>query len=924
MQVNFRLGQVLLAVALAAAGCADKSEGEWLASARGYLDKNDPKAAAIELKNALAQQPSSAEARFLFGTALLESGDTAGAEIELQRSLELGHASEQVAPLLARAMLAQGKHDQLIKQFSAAAPADEAAAVEVHLAVAEAYVMRGEPDAARSAIGRALERSPQSLPALIALARSKASTGNHDSALVALDDLLASHADSADAWQLKATVQAQGKGDADGAIASYRKALALRADRIEWHGALISLHFAKQDYAAAAHQFEAMKAAAPDHPLTGFYEAQLRFSRGEYAQARQRLQELLRLMPDNTRVLHLAGATELQLGALAQAESHLTKALQSSPRHVAARRLLAEVYLRSNQPARALAVLRPVLDQTQVDAATLTAAGQAALLAGDDKTADALFKRAAAANPGDSKARMALAMAQLSRGGSDAAFSELQAIAGADAGVAADMALISARMQQRQFDAALKAIDALEKKQPDSAVASELRGRVHLARSDTAGARKHFGEALRRDSRYLSAVVSLAALDAVEGKPEAAKARFDQLLQLEPKNVQVLLALAELKRRTGGSRDEVAALIGAAVSADVADPQPRLELIEHHLATGNTQAALTAARDAVGANPGDPVLQDKLARTLLHSGDINQASSLFGKIAVQHPDSVLGHQGLAETALAKRDFAAAGKSARRSLELAPTSIAAQRIALLAAMGLKRPQDALKVALEMQKQRPSEALGYILQGEIEAEHKQWVAAAKSFRKALATPNAAQAPARLHAMLMRDEKPADAARFTEDWLRGHPKDAIFLRYLADASAARGDLPAAAARYRQLLQVQPDDAVALNNLAGVLIRQNKPGALALAERAVAVAPGRAPLVDTLALALANEGRHAKAIAIQKDLVAQAPQVSVYRLTLAKIYLLSGDKTLARSELEVLLEPGKDFSQRAEATELLKALSS
>jgi len=517
---------------------------------------------------------------------------------------------------------------------------------------------------------------------------------------------------------------------------------------------------------------------------------------------------------------------------------------------------------------------------------------------------------------------MALAMAQLSRGNSDLAFSELQSIAASDSGTAADMALISARLQQREFDAALKAIDRLEKKMPDSAVAPELRGRVHLARKDMAAARRNFQEALHRDPRYLSAVVGLAALDVVEKKPDAAKAQFDKLLQLDPKNVQALMALAELKRRTGGSREEVAALIVVAVDADAADPQPRLALIEHHVATGDTRAALAAAHDAVAAIPGDPLLQERLARTLLYSGDVNQANSLFGKLAIQHSDSVLGHQGLADSALAKRDFAAAWKSARRVLELAPTSIAAQRAALLAAMGLKRPQDALNVARDMQKQRPSEALGYILQGEIEAEQKQWDAATASFRKALATHNPAQAPARVHAMLLRGNKPADAAQFSEKWLRGHPKDVIFLRYLADSEAAQGDLPGAAARYRQLLQVQPDDAIAMNNLAGVLIRQNKPGAVGLAERAVAVAPGRAPLMDTLALALASEGQYQKAIALQQEVVAKAPDVPVYKLTLAKIYLLSGDKALARSELDALLEQGKEFPQRAEAAELLKRI--
>ncbi len=137
-------------------------------------------------------------------------------------------------------------------------------------------------------------------------------------------------------------------------------------------------------------------------------------------------------------------------------------------------------------------------------------------------------------------------------------------------------------------------------------------------------------------------------------------------------------------------------------------------------------------------------------------------------------------------------------------------------------------------------------------------------------------------------------------------------------------RATCPGAAAHYQQVLKFQPQNPIALNNLAGVLIREKKPGAVELAERALKVAPGRLPLMDTLAMALATEGQYAKAIAMQKDVVAKAPKAPDYRLTMAKIYLLSGDKAQARSELDTLLSPGKDFPQRAEAAELRKQVSS
>jgi putative PEP-CTERM system TPR-repeat lipoprotein len=369
----------------------------------------------------------------LLGRALLESGDAAGAEIELARAQELGRPASEVAPLLAKALLAQGEYDKLTSRLGAVELDNAQAMVDLQLTLATAYAARGSPDKAREAIGKALARSPQSLPALIMLARLKATAGDSAGALAALDELLAGHADAADAWQLKGDVLAQGKADLPGAIAAYEKALALEPARAELHAGLLTLYFAQGDLKAAGRQFDAMKAAAPDNPLSRFYEAQLVYARGDYKLAQQKLQDLLRLAPDNASLLHLAGATELQLGALPQAEFLLAKAVQAQPGFVAARVLLAKTYLRGNQPAKALAVLGPALDAKGVDSETLVTAGQAALLGSDAKAANGYFARAAAAGPRDVRARTAAAMSQLSKGMADAAFSELQSIAAAHA-----------------------------------------------------------------------------------------------------------------------------------------------------------------------------------------------------------------------------------------------------------------------------------------------------------------------------------------------------------------------------------------------------------------------------------------------------------------------------------------------------------
>ena len=922
MRVHRYLGLGAWLLALSLLGCGGKGDAELLSSAKDYLQKKDAKAATIQLKNLLQKDPSSAEARFLLGTALFESGDAAGAEIELRRAQELKHPDAAVVPLLARVMLRLKDYKKLTDQYAGLDLPDRQAAAALQTSVALAFAAQAAPDKARAAIAKALASSPEFEPALLAHARIKAAGGDSAGALAVLDQLLAKAPANDEAWQQKGDLLAQGKGDPAPAIEAYKKALAIRPDLAHAHASLISLYFVQQDAKAAALQFEAFKKVLPNDPLTRFYEAQLVFARGDYKQAREMLQELLRAVPDNAGVLHIAGAVEFKLDSLAMAETHLNRAVQMQPQFVAARRLLARVLLRSNQPAKAFATLKPVLDKPGADAETLTLAGQAQLLLGDAKAADSLFARATTLQPGDSKARTALAMSQLAKGNADSAFIELQTIAAADKGVSADMALISAHLKRNEFDAALKAIDALEKKQPANPVAADLRGRVFVARKDMASARQSFEKALALNPTYMPAITQLAALDFVSNKPDAAKARFETLLKTDPKNVQAYLGLAELKRRSAGTPAEVLKLLNDAVAANPSDPDPYLVLIQHHLSAGDAKAALQAAQAGVAANPGNVDLLDKQARTLMASGDMNQANSIFGKITAQQPDSTLGFQGLADINVASRDFPAAARNAKRALELDPHSMAAQKTSIETAIQLKRPQDALAVARVMQAQRPTDSLGFILEGDIEAAQDRWDAAAGAFRKALTKANPAQAPGRLHYALGRAKKAAEANRFGETWAAEHPKDTLFLLYLADTATTQGDSASAEKRYMQVLKQQPDNPLALNNVAWILIKDKKPGAVALAERAVKAAPGQASFMDTLSMALSNENQHARAIELQKKVVAQAPDAPGFRLTLAKIYLHSGDKAQARAELDRLAIVTKDFPGRSEVAPLIKTL--
>ena len=142
------------------------------------------------------------------------------------------------------------------------------------------------------------------------------------------------------------------------------------------------------------------------------------------------------------------------------------------------------------------------------------------------------------------------------------------------------------------------------------------------------------------------------------------------------------------------------------------------------------------------------------------------------------------------------------------------------------------------------------------------------------------------------------------------------------MSDTALARGDLGNAEKSYLSILQIQPENAVALNNLAWVTGKLKKDGAVAYAEKAIKLVPAQPAYMDTLATLLSDKNDYAKALEWQTKALALAPQNNVYKFNLAKIHIQGGKKELARTELDALAKLGDKFGGQAEVAALLKTL--
>lgn len=913
------ISTLLLALLLGA--CGGDSPESLIASSKEYLAKSDSKAAVIQLKNALQQNPNLAEARFLLGKALLDGGDITGAEVELRKALELKYSPDAVVPLLANVMLAKGQAKKLIEDFgkTTLTATDSVAALNTSLSAAHASL--GKLDVAKQLLDAALAAKPDYAPAQLAKIRQKIASRDLAEARSKIEILLTQHPANPDGLLLKGGLLAS-EGDLDGALVQYKKAIDAKPTHIPAYAAAISLLIKTNKPEAAKTHLDALKKIAPKNAQSYFLDAQLNYHLKDFKAARESAQQLLRIAPNHPDGLQVAGAIEYQLRSYLQAETYLAKALQLSPQLPLARRLLVASQLRAGNAAKAIETLQPAIDRIDQDPALLSLAGEAYLQHGEPNKAAEYFAKASKLEPNSVAKKTSLALAHIAQGSTDSAYQELERISLSDKGVTADLALIAAYLQSNQVEKALKAIDGLEKKQPDNPASHNLRARALLAKKDLPGAKSSFEKALAINPTFFPAVSGLASLDILDKKPELARKRFESVLSVDPKNTQALLAIAELRAADGSPVEEVASLIGKAVTANPTETTPRLALIQYLLKNKDYKKALSAAIEANTVIPDKPEILDALGRAQQLSGELNQASITYGKLVALQPASPLPLLRLAETQFANKNPEDGTKTLKKALELKPDLLEAQRALVQLAMDNKTPRIALDIAKTVQTQRPKEAVGYLLEGNIHASAKAWSEAINAFRHGLKQTESSELAIKLHGAYLASGNTGEADKHSNNWLKDHPKDIAFRMYLGDLSAARKDYPLAVSHYQAALIHQPNHPLILNNLAWISGKIGSPKAIEYAEKANQLAPNQPAFMDTLAMLMAEKGESQKAIELLRKAMAISPQAASIQLNLAKVLIAAGKKDDARKELEAVAKLGEKFPGQSEVSQLLKTL--
>jgi uncharacterized protein (TIGR03790 family) len=155
---------------------------------------------------------------------------------------------------------------------------------------------------------------------------------------------------------------------------------------------------------------------------------------------------------------------------------------------------------------------------------------------------------------------------------------------------------------------------------------------------------------------------------------------------------------------------------------------------------------------------------------------------------------------------------------------------------------------------------------------------------------------------------------------------PSAALVHLRLATLDEAIGDRDAAMAGYRRVLQLQPNNAVALNNLAFNLStdRNALMEARSLATRAVTQSRRAPTVVDTLGWIEHLLGNDAAAVSLLTEAVRGAPASAEIRLHAAVVFAARGDLASAAAHLKEALRRNPELDKHPDVVALRERLRS
>jgi tetratricopeptide (TPR) repeat protein len=650
----------------------------------------------------------------------------------------------------------------------------------------------------------------------------------------------------------------------------------------------------------------------PEHYAAHLDMANLLISSGHFNEAKEQLDLLTQKQPDDPDVYMARASYYAATNNTTAALADMQKALQLDPRR-------SESYLN-------LALLQ--MHGQQWDAAELN------------------FKKAVELSPKSTNALVSLGSFYQARG----RYPEAEQMFRRAIDTAADdpnprLSLAALYMKENKPGQAEEFLRQSKKDFPNNSVGYRMLGDFYFANEQLDKATAEYAALYQDHAKDMVVKKNYIQLLILKDRFDEARKLNDEVVKAKPDDPDVQVYKAEIEIRSGKAGDAVNTLQAVLKN----DPDNAIAHYQQGLAfdqLGNTNRAEKEWRDAVRLRPDLVEAHRALAGVAIHRSDPGGLAQEADQIIALEPGAPDGYLLRAVAEIDRKQYSTADDYIRRSLEKEPNNPAAYvqlgnlRMAqnqhaeaqkayqqaldqdpnstdalggvLNVDLVQKQPERAIAAAKTQLARYPKNAGFHIMLGALLEDKKDLAGAEQEFKQAsdLDRKNS-EATVKLGAVQNERGNPDQALQTYLDGSKTNPKEIRFYLLAGGIYESKHDWERAKQQYQKALDIQPENPLASNNLAYVMLQQggNVDIAFRMAQTARRQLPDNPNSADTLGWAFYHKHVYTSAINLFKEAVKKEPGNALFNYHLGLAYAKSGQAGLAKQQLDRVVKIKPNF---------------
>lgn len=642
------------------------------------------------------------------------------------------------------------------------------------------------------------------------------------------------------------------------------------------------------------------------------------------------------------------------------AKEHLDLLTQKQPNNPDVFIARASYYAATNNTSAALADLQKAL---QLDPSRSDSYLNLALLQSHGQqwdAAEANFKKAIELSPKSTNALISLGNFYQTRG----RFPEAEQLFRRSVETAADdptprLSLAGLYMAENKPGQAEEVLRQSRKDFPNNSVGYRMLGDFYFANNQLDKATTEYAALYQDHSKDMVVKKNYIQLLILKDRLDDARKLNGEIVKAKPDDPDAQIYKGEIEIRSGNASDAVNTL----QSVLKTDPENLAAPVAHYqlgLAfdqLGNTNRAEAEWRDAVRLRNDIVEAHRALAGVAIHRSDAGALAHEADQIIALQPAAPDGYLLRAVAEIDRKQFSTADEYIKRSLEKEPNNPAAYvqlgnlRMAqsqygeaqkayqqaldqdpnstdalggVLNVDQVQKQPDRALARLKTQLSRYPQNVGFhIMLGALMEQSKDLAGAEQEFKQAsdLDKKNS-EALVKLGVVQNERGNTEQALQTYLDGSKINPKEIAFYLLAGGIYENKRDWDRAKQQYQKVLEIQPENPFASNNLAYVMLQQggNVDVAFAMAQTARRQLPDNPSSADTLGWAFYHKHVYTSAINLFKEAVKKEPDNALFNYHLGLAYAKSGQAALARQQLDRLVKIKPNFP---DVEELRRALA-